>query len=103
MITEALLPSAMSANTSGAILPAIATWLGADGGPETAVPCWLTAREEPMAPMAAATAATRNNKQKTRRHFDGVNVGLGFGFVIIELPVCLDYWLLVNRRRKAPL
>ena len=43
-----------------------------------------------MAPMAAAAAATRKNEQKIRRHFDGVNVNLGFGFLIIELPVRLD-------------
>jgi hypothetical protein len=83
-MTEALLPSAVSANTSGAILLEGATWLGADGGLETAVPCCPTARGEAIAPMAATAAATRNNEQKIRRQRDGVKVG--FGFVIIELP-----------------
>ena len=51
-----------------------------------------------MAPTAAAAAAIRNNEQKIRRHLDGVNVDvvLESGFVIIELPVRLDYWLLVR-------
>jgi hypothetical protein len=40
-----------------------------------------------MAPTAVAAAATRNNKQKTRRHIDGVNVDVVFGFLIIELPM----------------
>jgi hypothetical protein len=44
----------------------------------------VTAREELMAPMAAATAAMKNNKQKTRRHLNGVNIDVGFGFVVIE-------------------
>jgi hypothetical protein len=44
--------------------------------------------------MAAATAATKNNKQKTRRHLNGVKMDVGFGFVIIEWPGRLDYWLL---------
>jgi len=35
--------------------------------------------------MAGATAATKNNRQKTRRHLNGVNVDVGFGFVIIEI------------------
>jgi hypothetical protein len=74
--------------THGAIL------FAADGGLETAAPCWLpTAREEAIAPTAATTTATKNSEQKIRRHFDGVNVE--FGFVIIELPVRL-IWLLVN-------
>jgi len=30
-------------------------------------------------------AATKNNKQKIRRHFDAVNVGVGFEFVIMEV------------------
>jgi hypothetical protein len=51
-----------------------------------------------MAPTAATTAATKNSEQKIRRHFDDVNVDVGFGFVIIELPVRL-VWLLVNGRR----
>ena len=38
-----------------------------------------------MAPMAAAVAATKNNKQKIRRHLDAVNVGVGFEFLIIEV------------------
>jgi len=50
-----------------------------------------------MAPMAATAAAIRKNEQKIRRHRDDVNVDLEFGFVVIELPVRLD-WLLVNRR-----
>ena len=37
--------------------------------------------------MAARAAAARNNKQKKRRHGDGINVRTGFGFVIIELLV----------------
>jgi hypothetical protein len=37
-----------------------------------------------MAPMAAATAATKNNKHKTRRHLNGVNMDVEFGFVVIE-------------------
>ena len=70
----------MCSITHGAILVA------ADGGLETAAPCWLpTAREEAMAPMAAAVAATKNNKQKIRRHLDAVNVGVGFEFLIIEV------------------
>ncbi len=60
--------------------------LAADGGLETAAPCWLpTAREEAIAPIAAPVAATMNNKQKIRRHLDAVNVGVGFEFVIIEV------------------
>jgi hypothetical protein len=35
--------------------------------------------------MAARAAATRNNKQKIRRHLDAVNVGVGFEFLIIEV------------------
>lgn len=38
-----------------------------------------------MAPMAAAVAATKNNKQKIRRHLDAVNVGVGFEFLIMEV------------------
>lgn len=38
-----------------------------------------------MAPMAAAVAATKNNKQKIRRHLDAVTVGVGFEFVIMEV------------------
>ena len=38
-----------------------------------------------MAPMAAAVAATKNNKQKIRRHLDAVNVGAGFEFLIMEV------------------
>jgi hypothetical protein len=30
-------------------------------------------------------AATKNNKQKIRRHFGAVNVGVGFEFVIMEV------------------
>jgi len=54
----------------------------------------VTAREELMAPMAAATAATKNNKQKTRRHLNGVKMDVGFWFVIIEWTGRSDYWLL---------
>jgi hypothetical protein len=63
---------------------------------DAGTPPRVTAREELMAPMAAATAAITNKKQKTRRHLDGVNVDVGFGFVIIELPVRLNYWLLAK-------
>jgi uncharacterized membrane protein len=41
--------------------------------------------------MPVAAAAPRNKKQKIRR-LDGVNVDVGFGFVIIELPVRLNYF-----------
>jgi hypothetical protein len=44
-----------------------------------------------MAPMPVAAAAARSNKQKIRRHLDGVNVDVGFGFVIIGLPSRLKY------------
>jgi len=30
-------------------------------------------------------AATKNNKQKIRRHLDAVNVGVGFEFLIMEV------------------
>jgi hypothetical protein len=40
-----------------------------------------------MAPIAAAAAAIRNNEQKIRRQRDGLDVDVGFEFVIIELPV----------------
>ena len=99
-MTEALLPSAVSANTSGAILLA--------GGPDIGKRPWPTApasaeattgkREEAIAPTTAATAATKKNEQKIRRHRDDVNVEVWFEFVIIELPGRLD-WLLLNRRR----
>ena len=46
-------------------------------------------REEAMAPMPATAAAIRNTEQKIRRHLDGVNADLEFGFVIIELPGCV--------------
>jgi hypothetical protein len=42
--------------------------------------------------MPAATAAPMNNKQKTRRHLDGVNMDVGFGFVIMGLPLRLKYF-----------
>jgi hypothetical protein len=29
----------------------------------------------------------RNSEQKTRRHLDGANMDVGFGFVIIDLPI----------------
>jgi hypothetical protein len=51
---------------------------------DAGTPPRVTAREELMAPMAAATAATKNNKQKTRRHLNGVNRDVGFEFLIIE-------------------
>jgi hypothetical protein len=35
--------------------------------------------------MAAAVAATKNTKQKIRRHLDVVNVGVGFEFLIMEV------------------
>lgn len=38
---------------------------------------------EATAAMAATTAATRNNEQRTRRHGDGLNVRCGY--VVIEL------------------
>jgi hypothetical protein len=38
-----------------------------------------------MAPIATAAAATKNNKQKIRRHLDAVNAGVGFEFVIMEV------------------
>jgi hypothetical protein len=41
--------------------------------------------------MPVAAAAPRNNKQKIRRHLDGVNVDVSFGFVIIGLPLRLKY------------
>jgi hypothetical protein len=56
---------------------------------------WVTAREEWIAPVAAAAAAKRNNEPKIRRRADGVNVdgefgfGFGFGVVIIGLAGCL--------------
>jgi len=81
MMIEALFPSDVSANTSGAILFIVATGLAA-------LP-WLTARDAWIAPIAAKAAATRNNEQKIRRHRDGVNVDAGFEFVIIELPMGL--------------
>jgi hypothetical protein len=41
-----------------------------------------------MAAIAIKAAAIMNNEQKERRHLDGVNVDVGFSFVIIEfLPV----------------
>jgi hypothetical protein len=48
------------------------------------------AREEAMAPAAAAT---RNNEQKIRRHTYGLNAGACFAFVVMELPVvCFCIW-----------
>ena len=41
--------------------------------------------------LPVAAAAPRNNKQKTRRQLDGLNVDVGFGFVIIGLPSRLKY------------
>jgi hypothetical protein len=74
----------VSANTSGAILLIVA--------PGPLAPPWLVAREardEWIAPTVTKAAATRNNEQKIRRHRDGVKVGAGFEFVIIELPMGL--------------
>ena len=76
----------------------------ADGGLETAAPCWLpTAREEAMAPTAATTAATKNSEQKMRRHFEGVNVGVEFEFVVMEVVGAFGLfdWL-VERKPKPP-
>src|SRR6267378_2983551 len=84
MMIEALFPSDVSANTSGAILFIVATGLAA-------LP-WLTARDAWIAPIAAKAAATRNNEQKIRRHRDGVNVDAGFEFVIVVM----------NGRRNHP-
>ena len=74
-MTEALLPSVVSANTSGAIL--------LEGAPDTGKLPWPPApafveasagsREEAIAPTAATTAATKNSEQKICRHLDGVN------------------------------
>ena len=50
---------------------------------------WRQRARRLLLPTAATTAATKNSEQKIRRHFDGVNVDLEFGFVIIELPVRL--------------
>jgi hypothetical protein len=36
--------------------------------------------------MPLAAAAPRSNKQKIRRHLNGVNVDVGFEFVIMGLP-----------------
>jgi hypothetical protein len=41
-------------------------------------------RGEAIAPMASAAAATKNNKQKTRRLLDDVNVNVRLGFVFIK-------------------
>ena len=79
--------------------------VAADGGLETAAPCWLpTARDEAMAPMAAAVAAAKNNKQKIRRHLGAVNVGLGFEFVIMEVAGAFGLidWS-VERKPEPPL
>jgi hypothetical protein len=74
--------------THGAILLPVAA--------ETGKPPQVTAREEAMAPTAAAAVATRNNEQKMRRHRDGENFDVMFGFVIIKLPVLFG---LVGRER----
>jgi hypothetical protein len=56
----------------------------------------VTAREEAMAPTAAAAAAIRNNEQKIRRQGDGVNVDVVFGFAIIELAGAFELFCLVT-------
>jgi hypothetical protein len=86
-MTEALLPSAVSANTSGAILLAVAPDIGKRPWPTVPACAEATTgkREEAMVPMAATAAATKNNEQKIRRHRDGVNVGVGFEFLIMEV------------------
>ena len=93
-MTEALFPSDVSATTSGAILLAVA--------PSLAALPWLTVRDAWIAPMAAKAAATRNNEQKIRRHRDGVNVDVGFEFVIIELPMGLLWGRGDERTPKRP-
>jgi hypothetical protein len=40
--------------------------------------------EKPVAPIAAAAAAIRNNEQRMGRHGDGVNVDVEVGVVLIE-------------------
>jgi hypothetical protein len=67
--------------THGAILLAVA---GDAGKPPR-----VTAREEPMAPTAAAAAAIRNSEQKIRRQGDGLNKDVGFGFLIIDLSMLM--------------
>jgi len=62
---------------------------------------WPRAREEPVAAKVAMPAATKNNKQNRRRTRGGVN--LRFEFVVIELPVRLLVWLVVNGREATPL
>jgi hypothetical protein len=54
--------------------------------------------------MAAAVAATKNNKQKIRRHLDAVNVGVGFEFAIMEVVGAFGLfdWL-VERKPEPPL
>ena len=75
-MTEALLPSAVSANTSGAILSVVMR----DTGPTPG----LAACGAAIAPTAAMTAAPRNSEQKIRRN-RGVNGETEFDFVIMEL------------------
>src|SRR5438128_2653499 len=83
---SACCPLAVCSITHGAILVA-----GDTGEPLLTAPAFAEAsagrREEAIAPTAATTAATRNSEQKIRRHGDGVNADVGFGFVIIEWPV----------------
>jgi hypothetical protein len=47
------------------------------------------ARDDPIAPAAARTAAIRNSEQKIRRQIGGANVDVCLGFVVIELPMRL--------------
>ena len=54
-------------------------------------------REEATAPIAAATASTKNNEQKIRRDCDGVNVGRGCELLVIGLG--LFYAAPLARRR----
>ena len=81
MITEALLPSAVSAKTSGAILSVVMR----DTGPP---PC-LAAFGAAIAPRAVTMAAIRNSEQKIRRRMDCANVDACLEFVVIELPIRL--------------
>src|SRR6266436_5649019 len=86
---SACCPLAVCSITHGAIFCA------ADGGLETAAPCWLavrsstrwpTASEEAKAATSATAADTKNNEHKIRRHDDGADVGRESGSLIIELP-----------------
>jgi hypothetical protein len=52
--------------------------------------------------MAAAVAATKNNKQKIRRHLDAVNVGVGFEFLIIEVTGAFGLFDWFVERKPGP-